>query len=47
MVGAPNETTGVVTGAVGVTDPDHDHSSYTPSTAGKGNVVIKSDGTFT
>jgi hypothetical protein len=33
---APNETTGVVTGAVGVTDPDLGHFSYTPSTPGKG-----------
>ena len=48
MVGAPNATTGVVTGDLNVDDPNHDVLTYTTTTApGKGTVVINPDGTFT
>jgi VCBS repeat-containing protein len=48
MVGAPNATTGVVTGNLNVDDPNHDVLTYTNTAApGKGTVVINPDGTFT
>ncbi|MDF2827666.1 MAG: hypothetical protein K0R01_949, partial [Mycobacterium sp.] len=45
---APNATTGAITGALGVTDPNGDPLSYTVSGAPtKGNVVVAANGTFT
>ncbi|MDT4999365.1 MAG: large repetitive protein, partial [Mycobacterium sp.] len=46
--GAPNATTGAITGTVGVTDPNGDPLSYTVSGAPtKGSVVVGANGTFT
>ncbi|MHA3022321.1 Ig-like domain-containing protein [Mycobacterium sp. BMJ-28] len=46
-VGKPNSTTGVVTGAVTVTDQDKDTLTFTVSTAAKGNVTVTAKGGFT
>ncbi len=47
-VGAPNATTGVVTGAIIGSDTDGDALTYSGSTATtKGTVTVAADGTFT
>ncbi|WP_197040213.1 Ig-like domain-containing protein [Mycobacterium sp. URHB0044] len=46
--GAPNATTGAISGTVGVTDPNGDPLSYTVSGAPiSGTVVVGANGTFT
>ncbi len=46
--GAPNASTGVVTGSVTATDPNNDPLTYTGSAAtGKGSVTVNANGTFT
>lgn len=48
MLGAPNATTGAVTGKVGATDPDGDVLKYAVGTKPtKGTVTVTADGTFT
>ncbi|OFJ55576.1 hypothetical protein BEL07_01340 [Mycolicibacterium grossiae] len=48
-VSTPNVTTGVVTGTLGVTDPDGNVLSYTPTSGSttKGTFTVGADGTFT
>lgn len=50
LVGAPSlvgpDGNGVVTGTVGVSDPNHDALTYTPSRSAKGTLVVRPDGTF-
>ncbi|HEY7050805.1 MAG TPA: DUF5711 family protein, partial [Mycobacterium sp.] len=47
-VGQADATTGVITGAVSVTDPEQDTISYSGSTTTtKGDIVVNTDGTFT
>jgi YVTN family beta-propeller protein/VCBS repeat-containing protein len=43
----PDPATGIVTGTVGVDDPDGDKLTYTPTTPAEGTVVVNPDGSFT
>ncbi len=46
-VGAPNPSTGVVTGSVAATDADRDPLSYSGSVTAKGTAVVSANGAIT